>query len=121
MAWDFVPGMAEAIGELAVIGQKEQPFSSVVEAPDGGDEKGDLPQLGQVMDGRPLEPILSCRQNFVGLVEHPVDAGRRRVLDELAIKRDLVFARGDLGTHFLQRDAIDGHTALTNPALRLPT
>jgi hypothetical protein len=112
--------MGEAVRQLTIVGQQEQSFCPEVEPADRRHQEGDLLQLGQVVDRGPLEAVLACGQNFVGLVKHPVNAGRFGPTYQFAVDGDLVRIGVDLAAGLFDYLAIDRDAALTDPDLRLP-
>jgi hypothetical protein len=110
----FVFRMRDQMRKISVIGQKEQPFSIVVEPPDG--IHADLDAFQQVLDRGPSFGIGHGRNKTRGLVQHDV---RQRLagVDELAVNLDMVLVRVCLGAELGHDLSVQAHSALGNELL----
>jgi hypothetical protein len=107
-ALDAVTRMRELGGELAVVGQEQQPFGVVVEPPDRVDI---LAHTGEQLDDRAAPLRIRSRRDDAGrFVEQDV-AMSLGCLDSAAVHLDLAGGRIDLHAHLGDGLPIDHHAA----------
>src|SRR6185312_12203650 len=88
---DVVIGVGEALGELCVVRQDEEPAGVEIEAAYGGDELSDV--ADEVINGGAPFGIFACRDVAGGLVEQDVNA---LLTDErLTVERDAIAGEVD--------------------------
>src|SRR5579884_2074729 len=108
--------MHELVGEIAVVGQQQQPLAILIESADGIDAFMDVRH--KVHRSRPTGGIVVGAEVAARLVDKPVD----QALDfqRLAIDLDLLLLGVNLGAQLADNTAIDGNTATEDQLLAVP-
>ena len=109
-----VTRMGQLRGEVAVVGQDEQPFGIVVEASDRVDVVAHAPQ--QIDHRRPPLGIGPRRDVAARLVQQEVEAALGE-LDAAAVHADVIAGGVGLRPEFANRRAVDGHASVEHQLL----
>jgi len=114
-ALDLVARVEQARREFPVVGEQQQAFRVVIEAPDGVDVLAHLRQ--QVEHRRPALGVLPRRHVPARLVEQDVAVPRRHP-HALAVHSDVVAGRVGPRAEFQDGDAVHRHPAVHDQCFR---
>lgn len=113
---ELVARVHHAIGDVAMVGQQQQPLRLAVQTTDRIDPLGNIDEIHH---GPALPLVLDGRNEPAGLVEH--DEAWALTTQDLAIDPNLVDRGVDLGPHLGDHAAVDRDPTGTDHRLGRPT
>lgn len=114
--FDFVSGMGETLGQVAIVGKQKEAFRLGVEPPDIEETRQMRRQ--EIEDGIAGVRIASCRNETGRLMQHDVQTAL--AVDQFATHFDVVAFRG-LRAEVGADPAVDGHAPFRDQLIAMPS